>query len=80
MNTAGITIVVLNWNRRDDTLGCLASLGRAELGAAPGHRRIQIGHLLLPQGGPDLLCLGGRSGRGVNDQPARQQGRRLLPE
>jgi GT2 family glycosyltransferase len=34
VTTAGITIVVLNWNRRDDTLACLASLARAELGGA----------------------------------------------
>ena len=34
MNTARITIVVLNWNLRDDTLACLASLAAAELGGA----------------------------------------------
>ena len=34
MNTARITIVVLNWNLRDDTLACLASLAKAELGGA----------------------------------------------
>jgi GT2 family glycosyltransferase len=34
VTTAGITIVVLNWNRRDDTLACLASLARAQLGGA----------------------------------------------
>jgi len=29
-----ITIVVLNWNRRDDTLACLDSLAQAQLGGA----------------------------------------------
>jgi GT2 family glycosyltransferase len=29
-----VVIVVLNWNRRDDTLACLASLARAALGGA----------------------------------------------
>jgi hypothetical protein len=31
---ANVTIVVLNWNLRDDTLACLASLERADLGNA----------------------------------------------
>ncbi len=31
---ADVTIIVLNWNRRDDTLACLASLGQADLGGA----------------------------------------------
>ena len=34
MNASQVTIVVLNWNRRDDTLACLASLGRAALHGA----------------------------------------------
>jgi hypothetical protein len=34
VNASRVTIVVLNWNRRDDTLACLASLARAELGGA----------------------------------------------
>ena len=34
MNADEITIVVLNWNRRDDTLACLASLAQADLGGA----------------------------------------------
>ncbi len=29
-----ITIIVLNWNRREETLACLASLARADLGGA----------------------------------------------
>ena len=29
-----VTIIVLNWNRRDDTLACLESLGAATLGGA----------------------------------------------
>src|SRR2546425_8954935 len=29
-----VTILVLNWNRRDDTLACLDSLARASLGGA----------------------------------------------
>src|SRR5262249_4020202 len=31
---ANVTIVVLNWNRRDDTLVCLESLRQADLGGA----------------------------------------------
>ncbi len=34
MKAEEITIVVLNWNRRDDTLGCLESLAQADLGGA----------------------------------------------
>jgi hypothetical protein len=34
VNPACVTIVVLNWNLRDDTLACLASLERAALGGA----------------------------------------------
>ncbi|HJQ85830.1 MAG TPA: glycosyltransferase family 2 protein [Candidatus Binatia bacterium] len=34
MNPARITIVVLNWNLREETLACLASLRRAELRGA----------------------------------------------
>lgn len=34
MKAAEITIVVLNWNRRDDTLACLESLAQADLGGA----------------------------------------------
>lgn len=34
MRPADVTIVVLNWNRRDDTLACLDSLARADLGGA----------------------------------------------
>jgi GT2 family glycosyltransferase len=34
VNPAAVTIVVLNWNLRDDTLACLASLERAALGGA----------------------------------------------
>jgi hypothetical protein len=34
MKAAEITIVVLNWNRRDDTLACLESLAQAQLDGA----------------------------------------------
>jgi GT2 family glycosyltransferase len=34
VTAANVTIVVLNWNLRDDTLACLASLDRADLGGA----------------------------------------------
>lgn len=34
MKAEEITIVVLNWNRRDDTLGCLESLAQAQLDGA----------------------------------------------
>lgn len=34
MTGADIAIVVLNWNRRDETLACLASLAQAQLGGA----------------------------------------------
>jgi GT2 family glycosyltransferase len=34
MNAADVTIIVLIWNRRDDTLACLESLAQANLGAA----------------------------------------------
>jgi GT2 family glycosyltransferase len=34
MKGADVAIVVLNWNRRDDTLGCLASLAEAQLDGA----------------------------------------------
>ena len=34
MKAAEIAIVVLNWNRRDDTLACLESLAQADLGGA----------------------------------------------
>jgi GT2 family glycosyltransferase len=34
VNAAGVHIVVLNWNRRDDTIACVESLRAAELGGA----------------------------------------------
>jgi GT2 family glycosyltransferase len=34
MSPARVTIVVVTWNRREETLACLASLARAELGGA----------------------------------------------
>ncbi len=34
LSSADVTVVVLNWNRRDATLACLESLARAELGGA----------------------------------------------
>src|SRR2546425_8762783 len=34
VDAAEVTIIVLNWNRRDDTLACLDSLARAALGGA----------------------------------------------
>jgi hypothetical protein len=34
IRTADLAIVVLNWNRKDDTLACLDSLAKAELGGA----------------------------------------------
>src|SRR5689334_6122460 len=34
VDAAAVTILVLNWNRRDDTLACLDSLAGAVLGGA----------------------------------------------
>jgi len=34
VSAADVTIIVLNWNRRDDTIACLESLAAAELGGA----------------------------------------------
>src|SRR5262245_34623601 len=34
VEAADVTIIVLNWNRREDTLVCLASLAQADLGGA----------------------------------------------
>src|SRR5437867_2428749 len=34
IKAADVTIIVLNWNRREETLACLESLARADLGGA----------------------------------------------
>lgn len=34
MTAAGVTIVVLNWNQKDETIACLRSLAAADLGGA----------------------------------------------
>jgi GT2 family glycosyltransferase len=34
LDPASVTVIVLNWNRRDETLACLDSLARAALGGA----------------------------------------------